>query len=80
MNSRSLLIALTLIGLALVAWHLRWVLLILFGAVVVAVALGPACVDSEGGDALRLFGAAHGDAAEYGEAPKQGGAPLRSPV
>ena len=27
MNSRSLLIALTLIGLALVAWHLRWVLL-----------------------------------------------------
>ena len=39
MNSRSLLIALTLIGLALVAWHLRWVLLILFGAVVVAVAL-----------------------------------------
>ena len=39
MNSRSLLIALTLFGLALVAWHLRWVLLILFGAVVVAVAL-----------------------------------------
>ena len=39
MNSRSLLIALTLIALALVAWHLRWVLLVLFGAVVVAVAL-----------------------------------------
>ena len=39
MNSRSLLIALTSIGLALMAWHLRWVLLVLFGAVVVAVAL-----------------------------------------
>ncbi|MBM5824304.1 MAG: AI-2E family transporter [Cyanobacteria bacterium M_surface_10_m2_119] len=39
MSSRSLLGALALIVLGLLAWELRWVLLVLFGAVVLAVAL-----------------------------------------
>ena len=39
MNARTLLIALTSILLTLLLWQLRWVLLILFGAVVLAVAL-----------------------------------------
>jgi len=39
MNARTLLGALALIVLALLAWELRWVLLVLFGAVVLAVAL-----------------------------------------
>jgi predicted PurR-regulated permease PerM len=38
-GSRSLLGALALVVLGLLAWELRWVLLILFGAVVLAVAL-----------------------------------------
>jgi predicted PurR-regulated permease PerM len=39
MNARTLLAALTLVVLALLVWELRWVLLVLFGAVVLAVAL-----------------------------------------
>jgi len=39
MNARTLLIALTSILLTLLLWKLRWVLLILFGAVVLAVTL-----------------------------------------
>ena len=39
MNARTLLIALTSILLTLLLWQLRWVLLILFGAVVLAVTL-----------------------------------------
>ncbi len=39
MNARTLLVALTLVMLALLTWQLRWVLLVLFGAVVLAVAL-----------------------------------------
>ncbi len=39
MNARTLLVAITLIMLALLTWQLRWVLLVLFGAVVLAVAL-----------------------------------------
>ncbi len=39
MTARSVLVALSLVVLTLLAWHLRWVLLVLFGAVVVAVAL-----------------------------------------
>ena len=39
MNAGTVLVALTFVVLALMIWHLRWVLLILFGAVVVAVAL-----------------------------------------
>ena len=39
MNPRNLLITLSLIVLALLIWQLRWVLLVLFGAVVLAVAL-----------------------------------------
>ncbi|HJN33576.1 MAG TPA: AI-2E family transporter [Prochlorococcus sp.] len=39
MNARTLLVALTLVVLALLTWQLRWVLLVLFGAVVLAVAL-----------------------------------------
>ena len=39
MNPRNLLITLSLIILALLIWQLRWVLLVLFGAVVLAVAL-----------------------------------------
>ncbi|MCT0226252.1 AI-2E family transporter [Synechococcus sp. CS-1328] len=39
MSSRTLLGALSLIVLGLLAWELRWVLLILFGAIVLAVAL-----------------------------------------
>jgi len=39
MNARTLLVALTLVVLALLTWQLRWVLLVIFGAVVVAVAL-----------------------------------------
>jgi len=39
LSSRSLLGALALIVLGLLAWELRWVLLVLFGAVVLAVAL-----------------------------------------
>jgi len=39
MTSRSLLGALALVVLGLLAWELRWVLLVLFGAVVLAVAL-----------------------------------------
>jgi len=38
-NARTLLGALTLIILALLVWELRWVLLVLFGSVVLAVAL-----------------------------------------
>jgi predicted PurR-regulated permease PerM len=39
MNGRSLLGGLALVVLGLLAWELRWVLLVLFGAVVLAVAL-----------------------------------------
>ncbi len=39
MNARTLLVALTLVVLALLTWQLRWVLLVLFGAVVLAVAI-----------------------------------------
>jgi len=39
MNSRALLGVLALVVLGLLLWELRWVLLILFGAVVLAVAL-----------------------------------------
>ncbi len=39
MNGRTLLGLLALVVLGLLAWELRWVLLVLFGAVVVAVAL-----------------------------------------
>ena len=39
MNPSNLLAALTLVVLALLTWQLRWVLLVLFGAVVLAVAL-----------------------------------------
>ena len=39
MNARTLLVALTLVVLALLTWQLRWVLLVLFGAVVLAVSL-----------------------------------------
>ena len=39
MNARTLLIVLTSILLTLLLWQLRWVLLILFGAVVLAVTL-----------------------------------------
>jgi len=39
MNARTLLGALTLIILALLVWELRWVLLVLFGAVVIAISL-----------------------------------------
>ena len=39
MNSRAILGALALVVLGLLAWELRWVLLVLFGAVVLAVAL-----------------------------------------
>lgn len=39
MNARTLLIALTITLLTLLIWQLRWVLLILFGAVVLAVTL-----------------------------------------
>jgi predicted PurR-regulated permease PerM len=39
LNARTLLGALALIILALLVWELRWVLLVLFGAVVLAVAL-----------------------------------------
>ena len=38
MNPSNLLAALTLVVLALLTWQLRWVLLVLFGAVVLAVA------------------------------------------
>jgi predicted PurR-regulated permease PerM len=39
MSGRSLIGALALVALGLLAWELRWVLLVLFGAVVLAVAL-----------------------------------------
>ena len=39
MTAGTFLVALTLVVLVLLLWHLRWVLLVLFGAVVVAVAL-----------------------------------------
>lgn len=39
MNPRNLLALLTLVVLSLLVWELRWVLLVLFGAVVLAVAL-----------------------------------------
>lgn len=39
MNGRNLLGALALVVIGLLAWELRWVLLVLFGAVVLAVAL-----------------------------------------
>ena len=39
MSGRSILGALALVVLGLLAWELRWVLLVLFGAVVLAVAL-----------------------------------------
>ena len=39
MTAQSALLSLTFIVLALLIWQLRWVLLVLFGAVVVAVAL-----------------------------------------
>ena len=39
MTARSVLVALSLVVLTLLAWNLRWVLLVLFGAVVMAVGL-----------------------------------------
>ena len=39
MNARNLLAGLTLVVLSLLVWQLRWVLLVLFGAVVLAIAL-----------------------------------------
>ena len=39
MNGRTLLGAFALLVLGLLTWELRWVLLVLFGAVVLAVAL-----------------------------------------
>ena len=39
MTAGTFLIALTVVVLVLLIWHLRWVLVVLFGAVVVAVAL-----------------------------------------
>ena len=39
MTARSVVVDLSLVVLTLLTWHLRWVLLVLFGAVVVAVAL-----------------------------------------
>ena len=39
MNAQSILLSLTFVVLALLIWQLRWVLLVLFGAVVVAVAM-----------------------------------------
>ncbi len=39
MNSRNLIITITLVLISLIAWQLRWVLLVLFGAVVLSVAL-----------------------------------------
>ncbi|MEB3159172.1 MAG: AI-2E family transporter [Synechococcus sp.] len=39
MNARNVLVVLTLVVLTLLVWELRWVLLVLFGAVVLAVAL-----------------------------------------
>ena len=39
MNARTLLGALALIVVALLVWELRWVLLVLFGAIVLAVSL-----------------------------------------
>ena len=39
MTARSVLVALSLVVLTLLAWNLRWVLLVLFGAVVIAVGL-----------------------------------------
>lgn len=39
MNSRTLLGIVALVVLGLLAWELRWVLLVLFGAIVLAVAL-----------------------------------------
>ena len=39
MNARTLLGGLVLVVLGLMAWELRWVLLVIFGAVVLAVAL-----------------------------------------
>ena len=39
MKARTLLVAFTLVLLSLLIWQLRWVLLVLFGAVVLAVAL-----------------------------------------
>ena len=39
MNSRSLIASLTLIFIAILIWQLRWVLLVLFGSVVIAIAL-----------------------------------------
>ena len=37
MNARNLLAGLTLVVLSLLVWQLRWVLLVLFGAVVLAI-------------------------------------------
>ena len=39
MNGRTLIGLLALVVLGLLAWELRWVLLVLFGAIVLAVAL-----------------------------------------
>jgi len=39
MNSRTLIGIVALVVLGLLAWELRWVLLVLFGAIVLAVAL-----------------------------------------
>ena len=39
MNARTLLIAASLVVLTLLTWQLRWVLLVIFSAVVLAVAL-----------------------------------------
>ena len=39
MNARNLLLLLASVILALLLWELRWVMLVLFGAVVLAVAL-----------------------------------------
>ena len=39
MNSRTILAVITLIFIGILSWQLRWVLLVLFGSVVIGVAL-----------------------------------------
>ena len=46
MTAGTFLIALTLVVLVLLLWHLRWVLLVLFGAVVVATTTAPKSTSS----------------------------------
>ena len=79
MNAQSALLTLTAVVLVLLLWQLRWVLLVLFGAVVKAVALDvnggpdvPAEPWCSAGTTWRIAGAAVGGGSSGGDGAGRG--------